>query len=244
MNEQGMKTLGLLGGMSWESTLVYYRLINQGVAERRGGLHSAPLRLHSFDFETVAARQRAGDWPGAAALLGDAALGLARAGAQGLLIATNTMHLVAEPVREACGLPLLHIGDATGRALASAGHRRVGLLGTRFTMEQDFLHRHLAGFGVEAVSPAADDRERVHSIIFDELCRGRLLDASRDAYLAVIERLARRGCDAVILGCTEIGLLLPPGTPAALPMFDTTVLHARSAVDWICGDPTSEERPR
>jgi len=230
-----MKTLGVLGGMSWESTLVYYRLINQGIARRFGGLHSAPLLLHSLDFEAVARLQRAGDWQGAATLLADAAQGLRRAGAQGLLIATNTMHLVADPVREACGLPLLHIGDATGAALAAAGHRTVGLLGTRFTMEQAFLQQHLRQrHGVQTLVPEADDRERVHRVIFDELCRGVISDASRQAYLQVIERLAARGCDAVVLGCTEIGLLLPADTVAPLPLFDTTVLHAEAAVQWIC----------
>ena len=231
-----MKTLGLLGGMSWESTLVYYRLLNQGVARRPGGLHSAPLLLHSMDFAQVAALQRAGDWDEAARRLGEAGRGLRQAGAQAL-IATNTMHLVAEPVRQAAGLPLLHIADATGAALRAAGHRRVGLLGTRFTMEQRFLRDHLLqGYGIDAVAPEAADRECVHQVIFDELCRGIVSPASRAAYLGVIDRLAERGCTAVALGCTEIGLLLPPDTPSAVPLFDTTVLHAEAALAWMCDE--------
>ena len=239
-----LRTLGILGGMSWESTLVYYRLINQAVARRLGGLHSAPLLMHSLDFESVARLQRADDWDSAARLLGDCARGRAGAGAQALLVATNTMHKVADPVREAGGLPLLHIGDACGRALAAAGRRRVGLLGTRFTMEQDFLHRHLQRFGVETVSPEADDRDTVHRVIFEELCRGVLRDESREAYLAAIRRLAERGCDAVILACTEIGLLLPPDAPSVLPMFDSTELHAHAAAAWVCGDPYPEDTDR
>lgn len=232
-----MKTLGILGGMSWESTLVYYRLLNQGVARRLGGLHSAPLILHSVDFAAIAALQRAGAWDEAARQLGLAGRSLKQAGAQALLIATNTMHLVAQPVSESAGLPLLHIADATGRALRAAGHARVGLLGTRFTMEQSFLRDHLQRqHGVEALVPDAADRDVVHHVIFDELCRGTVSDASRTAYLAVIERLAQRGCTAAVLGCTEIGLLLPPGTPAALPLFDTTVLHAEAALEWMCED--------
>jgi aspartate racemase len=237
-----MRTLGLLGGMSWESTLVYYRLLNQGVARHFGGLHSAPLLLHSVDFAPIAQRQQAGDWAGAAEVLGRAGRGLREAGAQALLIATNTMHLVAEPVREAAGLPLLHIADACIAALQAAGHRRVGLLGTRFTMEQPFLRDEYARHGIEALPPDAPDRELVHRVIFDELCRGIVSDTSREACLAVVERLAAQGCTAVLLGCTELGLLLPPGAPSALPMFDTTVLHAEAAVRWICGD--TKERTR
>jgi len=230
-----MKTLGILGGMSWESTAVYYRLLNQGVARRRGGLHSAPLLLHSIDFAPLAALQAAGRWDEAARQLGQAGHALKQAGAQALLIATNTMHRVAPAVHQAAGLPLLHIADATGAALRAAGHERVGLLGTRFTMEQDFLRGHLRRtHGIETLVPEADDRALVHAVIFDELCRGIVRDASRAAYLGVIERLAQRGCSAAALACTEIGLLLPPGTAAALPLFDTTLLHAEAALDWMC----------
>ncbi len=233
-----MKTLAVLGGMSWESTLVYYRLLNQGVARRCGGLHSAPLLIHSVDFATIEALQRVGDWAAAARRLGAAAHGLKAAGAQGLLIATNTMHLVADEVRDAAGLPLLHIGDAIGAALRAQGHTTVGLLGTRFTMEQDFLRRHLREHhGIDTLTPEPAERDTVHRVIYEELCRGVVTEASRDAYLAIIDRLARRGCAAVALACTEIGLLLPEGTPAALPLFDTTALHAAAAVNWMLNDP-------
>jgi len=232
-----MKTLAVLGGMSWESTLVYYRLLNQGVARRFGGLHSAPLLLHSVDFAGIEALQRAGDWAEAGRRLGAAAHRLKLAGAEGLLIATNTMHLVADQVREASGLPLLHIGDATGAALRAQGHATVGLLGTRFTMEQDFLRCHLQQHhGITTLTPEPAERDTVHRVIYEELCRGVVTDASRAAYLRIIERLAGRGCTAVALACTEIGLLLPEGTPAALPLFDTTALHAAAAVDWMLND--------
>lgn len=233
-----LRPLGILGGMSWESTLVYYRLINQGVAARRGGLHSAPLWLHSSDFETIAARQRAGDWDGAAAQLGAAGLALRQAGAQGLLIATNTMHRIAAPVQAAAGLPLLHIGDATAQVLNAAGQRRVALLGTAFTMEQPFLREHLAACGIETLVPDAATRAELHRIIFEELCRGILRDDARATYQRAIGALAAQGAQAALLACTEIGLLLPPGTPAALPLVDTTTVHAEAAVRWICGDDT------
>lgn len=229
------KTLGLLGGMSWESTAVYYRLINQGVAARGGGLHSAPLLLHSLDFAHVAAAQAAGDWPGLGAQLGEAAAGLVRAGAGAVLIATNTMHRVADAVQAAAGVPLLHIGDATGAALRAAGVRRAGLLGTRFTMEDaTVLRGHLAQHhGIDTLVPDAAARAEVHRVIYEELCRGRIEPASRRAYTGTIDALKRDGAEAVILGCTEIGLLIG-AADSALPVFDTTHLHAAMAVDWIC----------
>jgi aspartate racemase len=228
-----MKTLGILGGMSWESTLSYYRDINRGVAARRGGLHGAPLIVHSFDFERVAALQRAGDWAGAADLMANAALGLKAAGAEGLLIATNTMHKLAPEVQAAAGLPLLHIGDAVGAALATAGVARAGLLGTRFTMEQPFLREYLGEHhGVEVIVPGEADRAEVHRVIFDELCRGVLRDASRLAYFGIVERLAAAGAGAVVLGCTEIALLVDERA-LPLPGFDTARLHAEAAVEWI-----------
>lgn len=234
-----MKTLGILGGMSWESTLAYYRLLNQGVSRQLGGLHSASLRLASVDFEGIAAQQRAGDWAGAAAVLGGMAAQLRQAGAQGLLIASNTMHKVAAPIVEAGGLPLLHIGDATGRALRAAGHRRVGLLGTRFTMEERFLADHLADrHGVTTVTPGPAERDEVHRVIFEELCRGLTLPASRETFVRTMARLAEQGCEAIILGCTEIALLTPPDHPPEpdgwpVPLFDTTALHAHEAVQWM-----------
>jgi aspartate racemase len=240
-----MRTLGILGGMSWESTQVYYRLVNQGVAARLGGLHSAELRLASVDFAPIAAQQRAGEWDAAAARLGEVARQLRAAGAQGLLLATNTMHKVATPVREASGLPLLHIGDATGRALRAAGHRRVGLLGTRFTMEDNFLSAHLAEHhGVETVVPDAAERDDVHRIIYDELCRGSVRADSRVRYRQIMVGLAKRGCESIILGCTEITLLTPPDHPPEpdgwpVPLFDSTALHAHEAVQWMLEETTA-----
>lgn len=229
-----MNTLGLLGGMSWESTLVYYRLINHGVAARLGGLHSARLLLASVDFEEIAALQRHDHWAQAGELLGRQAAGLRQAGAQALVIASNTMHKVAPRVQEISGLPLLHIGDATGAALQAAGVRRTGLLGTRFSMEDPFLASHLQQrHGVATVVPGAEDRDEVHRIIFEELCRGRLLPASRGHLADCVARLAGSGCEAVILGCTELSLLLDPAAPGwPVPLFDTTMLHAQAAVAW------------
>ena len=229
-----MKCLGVLGGMSWESTLLYYRLLNQGVAARLGGLHSARLVLHSLDFAPLAALQAAGDWAGAAQLLGDAARGLRAAGADGLVLATNTMHKVAAEVEAASGLPLLHIADATGLALTAAGVRHIGLLGTRFTMDDDTIlqarlrQRH----GLQVQVPAEADRAEIHRVIYDELCRGVVRDESRGRYVAAIERLRQQGCHAVILGCTEITLLIDAAC-SPLPVFDSTALHAAAAVDWM-----------
>lgn len=224
-----MKTLGLIGGMSWESTVPYYRLINQRVRDALGGLHSAPLILHSLDFAEIAAAQRAGDWTAAAKPLIAAARALEAAGAEGMLICTNTMHKVADQVAAAVSIPLLHIGDATGQALRDAGHRQVGLLGTRFTMEDAFLRDYLRkSFALNISTPHAEDRATIHRIIFDELCQGRFVDASRVACLEIVARLADQGAEAVILGCTEIGLLLEDH-PAPVPLFDTTTLHAQAA---------------
>lgn len=229
------RTLGLLGGMSWESTAVYYRLINQGVAARGGGLHSAPLLVHSLDFASVAAAQAAGDWAGLGVILGQAAAGLVHAGAGAVMIGTNTMHKLAGPVQAAAGVPLLHIGDATGAALCAAGITRAGLLGTRFTMEDAAVLRgHLAEHhGIETLVPAAAARAEVHRVIYEELCRGRIEAASRRVYADVIDGLRADGAEAVILGCTEIGLLIS-AADSTLPVFDTTQLHAAMAVDWIC----------
>ena len=228
------RTLGLLGGMSWESTAVYYRLLNQGVALRLGGLHSAPLLMHSVDFARMATLQAAGDWDGAATLLAGAATGLARAGAGALVIATNTMHKVAARIEAESGLPLLHIADATGSALRRAGVERAALLGTRFTMEDPaiVIDRLARQHGVTAIVPEADDRSAMHRVIYEELCRGIVTDAARDTVVALIERQRLRGAQAVILGCTEIGMLIDE-TCSPLPVFDTTVLHAAAAVDWM-----------
>ncbi len=229
-----MKTLGLLGGMSWESTAVYYRLLNQGVAQRLGGLHSAQLLLHSVDFAPIAALQAKADWATAAQRLGEAACGLQRAGAQGLVLATNTMHKVAHAIEAACGLPLLHIADATGAALQAAGVQHASLLGTRFTMEDDGIVRGRLQLrsGLQISLPDGDDRALMHHVIYDELCRGLIRPESRAAVVALIDRQRLRGAQAVILGCTEIGLLIDT-TSSPLPVFDTTALHAAAAVNWM-----------
>lgn len=234
------RRLGMIGGMSWESTAVYYRLVNQLVARRRGGLHSAALLLHSVDFAPIAALQAAGDWDEAGRRLGDAGRALREAGCGALVLATNTMHKVSAQIESRAGLPLLHIADATGAALAAAGHRRIGLLGTRYTMEDGSIvtGRLAERFGLEVLVPEADDRETIHRVIFDELCRGRIEASSRTAYLAAIERLAARGAQAVVFGCTEIGLLLEP-SQSPLPAFDSTALHATAAVDWLLADTAS-----
>jgi aspartate racemase len=232
-----MKVLGVLGGMSWESTALYYRLINQGVAQRLGGLHSADLRLHSVDFAPVAALQAQGDWPAAARLLAGAAAGLKAAGAQGLVLATNTMHKVAAQVQADSGLPLLHIADATGAALRAAGVQRAALLGTRFTMEDASIVREPLAqrHGVQTAVPDAEGRALMHRVIYDELCRGVISNASRDAVVALIEAQRAAGAQAVILGCTEITLLIDASC-SPLPLFDTTALHACAAVDWMLDD--------
>lgn len=231
-----MKTLGILGGMSWESTQHLYALINRGVAAQLGGLHSARLVLHSVDFAPIAALQAAGDWAGAAQELGEAAAGLRRAGAEALLIATNTMHRVATEVEQAAGLPVLHIVDATAEALQAAGVKRAGLLATRFTMEQGFYRERMwVRHGIEVITPDEAGRAEVHRLIYEELCRGRFEPASRERLQAEVAALAARGAQAAILGCTELGLLLPAGSVAALPLFDSTDLQARAAVRWMLG---------
>lgn len=230
-----MKTIGLIGGMSWESTLVYYRLLNEGVRTRRGGLHSAPVLLHSLDFESVVRLQKAGRWDEAGALLGAAGAGLARAGADCVLICTNTMHLVSEPVARAAGVPLIDIIAETGRAIAAAGRRHPLLLATRYTMEHGFYARRMRdSAGIDVMVPGAEDRGLVHSIIFDELCQGVVREASRARLMAAIARGVAAGADSVILGCTEICLLLDPDA-LPVPGFDSTAIHARAALDFALG---------
>jgi amino-acid racemase len=231
-----MRTIGLLGGMSWESTAEYYRLINRGVAERLGGLHSARLVMHSVDFDEIATLQRAGNWSAAGALLGEAARGLELIGASAIVLATNTMHQVAADIERAIHVPLIHIVDSTGEALARHGVRRAGLLGTRYTMELPFWRERLRDrYAIDLMVPDESDRALIHRVIFDELCRGRIEAGSRAAYVAVTERLAAEGADAVVFGCTEIGLLLRPDD-VALPAFDTTALHASAAVAFSLAD--------
>jgi aspartate racemase len=230
-----MKTLGLIGGMSWESTLPYYRLINEQVRDRLGGLHSAKLVLYSVDFAEIEQLQQAGDWITAGARLADAARALAAAGAEALVLCTNTMHKVAPAIVAAVNLPLLHIADPTAAAIRAAGLTRVGLLGTRFTMEQDFYVERLRAHGLDVLLPDPEQREIVHRVIYDELCLGSIEATSRAAYRAIIADLAGRGAEAVILGCTEISLLIGPDD-SPLPLFDTTRLHAQAAAEFALAD--------
>lgn len=230
-----MKTLGLIGGMSWESTVPYYRLINQQVNRRLGGLHSGKIILYSVDFQQIEALQRSGDWQQAGALLADAAKALQRAGAEGLVLCTNTMHKVAAAIDAATALPLLHIADATAAVIRTAGLQRIGLLGTRFTMEQDFYKARLAQQGLDVLIPPQADRDLVHQVIYEELCLGQIRPESRLIYQRIITDLVAQGAEGVILGCTEIGLLVQP-EDAAVPLFDTTAIHARAAADWMLTD--------
>src|SRR5574343_971933 len=215
------RLLGLLGGMSWESTAHYYAYLSRGVRQARGGLHSAPLLLHSVDFAAIADMQQRGDWAAAAKVLCQAGQGLAAAGAGALLLCTNTMHKVAAPVAGMAGIPLLHIADPTIAALRGAGSSRVGLLGTRFTMEDDFYTSRLLAAGLTVCVPSAADRAEVHRIIFDELCLGQLQAASRQRLLGMIDTLRADGAQAVILGCTELAMLVGPAD-TDMPLFDTT----------------------
>lgn len=228
-----MKTIGLLGGMSWESTIPYYRLINAGVKQRLGGLHSAQILLHSVDFHEIEACQSRGDWQQAGEILARAAVGLQQAGAEGIVLCTNTMHKVAEAIETACDVPFLHIADATGRAISQLNMNNVALLGTRYTMEQDFYRGRLQDeFGISTLIPEQDVRLKINRIIFEELCLGEFSDASRDYYLSVIGELASQGAQGVIFGCTEIGLLVPAEL-SPLPVFDTAAIHAADAVEFM-----------
>lgn len=226
-----MKTIGLLGGMSWESTVPYYRTVNETVRERLGGLHSAKVVLVSVDFHDIEELQRTAQWDAAGAQLADAARALERAGAQLLVLCTNTMHKVATHIEAATRVPLLHIADPTADAIRKAGLRTVGLLGTRFTMEQPFYRERLSErHGLQVLVPPPDEQAIVHRVIYEELCVGRVEAASRDAYRRIMADLVARGAEGVILGCTEITLLVDAGD-ASVPLFDTTLLHARAAAE-------------
>ncbi|MDX8537617.1 aspartate/glutamate racemase family protein [Mesorhizobium abyssinicae] len=226
-----MKTLGLIGGMSWESTAIYYRLLNEIVRERLGGLHSAQLLLWSFDFAEIAERQHAGDWQGAGVLLAEAARKLEAGGAEGLVVCTNTMHRLADEVQAAVSIPLIHIADATAVAVRDAGVRRPALLATRFTMEQDFYKGRLAEkYGLQPIVPDQAGRDMVHRVIYDELCQGIVKPDSHAAYVEEVGRLQRdENIDGVIMGCTEITMLIGQAD-FDIPVFDTTRLHAEAAV--------------
>jgi aspartate racemase len=231
-----MKMIGLLGGMSWESTALYYRLMNEAVKIRLGGLHSARILLHSVDFHVIERLQHAGDWAGTADILSDAACGLKNAGAEFLVIATNTMHKVADDIKSRSGLPILHIADPTGKALTADGIGKVALLGTRFTMEQTFYRARLEdNFGLEVAVPNENARSAVHRIIYEELCKGVVTEESALVFRSVIEDLAGTGAEAVILGCTEITMIVNPAV-SSLPTYDTTALHANAAVGHALDD--------
>lgn len=226
-----MKTVGLIGGMSWESTVEYYRLINQGVKERLGGLHSARILMYSLDFEEIENQQREGRWDEAAGILIDAARRLQKGGADFILICTNTMHKVAPRVQAEVKLPLVHIADSTASEIIRQGLKKIGLLGTRFTMEQDFLKGILSSnYGLEVVIPDEKGRELIHDIIYKELCLGEIRESSRNKAVEVIEKLKLDGAEGIILGCTELPLLIRSGD-TDLTLFDTTFLHARQAVE-------------
>jgi aspartate racemase len=224
-----MKTIGLLGGMSWESTAEYYRLANELVRDQLGGLHSAKILMHSVDFAEIEAMQIEGRWDDAGAVLAEAAERLQGAGADLIVLCTNTMHKVAAPIEAAVSVPFVHLGDTTAEAVRAAGITKVGLLGTIFTMEQDFYVDRLKQHGLKVVLPGPEDRKRISEIIYDELCLGVVRDESRAFYLEAIERLQADGAEGVILGCTEIELLIDQ-SHVELPVFPTTALHVQAAV--------------
>ena len=226
-----MRTLGLLGGMSWESTLPYYRTVNERVREKLGGLHSAKLVLYSVDFAEIERLQQIGDWPSAGRVLADAAQALERAGAEALVLCTNTMHRVLDAIEPAIGIPVLHIADATARRIRASGLANVGLLATRFTMEQDFYRDRLQRNGLAVIVPDADERAEIHRIIYEELCLGVIREASAATFRKIMASLVARGAEGVILGCTEIGLLVG-ADDTTVPVFDTARIHAEDAVDW------------
>jgi aspartate racemase len=226
-----MRMIGMVGGLSWESTAEYYRLLNELVRDRLGGLHSARCVLTSVDFAEIEHLQAAGEWERAGQVLADAARGLSGAGAEVVLICSNTMHTVADAVQAAAGIPLLHIADSTARAVRVDGVETVGLLGTAYTMEGDFLRSRLAEQGLNVLVPGEADRKAVHRIIYDELCVGVVREESREIYREVIRRLVDDGANGIILGCTEIELLIG-AADSPVPLFPTTRLHAEAAVDW------------
>jgi aspartate racemase len=225
-----MKTIGLIGGMSWESTVPYYRLINEAIKQRLGGLHSARIVLYSVDFHEIEQLQRSGDWDTAGRVLADAARALESAGADFLVLCTNTMHKVAPAIEAAVQIPLLHVVDGTAADIRAAGFTRIGLLGTRFTMEQAFYTERLQQHGLQVLIPDRPDREIIHRVIYEELCLGKILDDSREAYRRIMAGLVAQGAQAIVLGCTEIAMLVEQGD-ATVPLFDTTRIHASKAAE-------------
>jgi len=235
MTVQKQRTLGIIGGMSWESTQSYYRLINEGIKAKLGNLHSADLLIHSVDFAPIGELQAQSKWEELGDVMVNSGERLQAAGAQGLLIATNTMHKVAEQVKAATNLPLIHIADATADAIKQQGLTKIALLGTQFTMTEDFYKQRLIDAGLQVLIPDTDARAEVHRIIYDELCQGQLLASSRQYYTQVINELAAQGAEGVILGCTEIGLLISQAD-SPIPVFDTTAIHAAAAVQFLLGN--------
>ena len=235
MTVQKQRTLGIIGGMSWESTQSYYRLINEGIKAKLGNLHSADLLIHSVDFAPIGELQAQSKWKELGDVMVNSGERLQAAGAQGLLIATNTMHKVAEQVKAATNLPLIHIADATADAIKQQGLTKIALLGTQFTMTEDFYKQRLIDASLQVLIPDTDARAEVHRIIYDELCQGQLLDSSRQYYTQVINELAAQGAEGVILGCTEIGLLISQAD-SPIPVFDTTAIHAAAAVQFLLGN--------
>ena len=230
-----MKTVGMIGGMSWESTLSYYKAINEGIKQQLGGLHSAKICLYSVDFDEIESRQRSGAWAETGVILGQAAQAVQAGGADFVLICTNTMHKVAPEIAQHISIPVLHIADATGEQLKTDGITQVGLLGTRFTMEQDFYKSRLIDqFGMEVLVPDELQREQIHRIIFDELCLGIIKASSKQVYLDIIADLYAKGAQAIILGCTEIALLVQQAD-TDIKLYDTTAIHAAKAVEWALG---------
>ncbi|MDO7085997.1 aspartate/glutamate racemase family protein [Pseudocolwellia sp. AS88] len=231
-----MKTIGMLGGMSWESTASYYKTINQGVKQKLGGLSSAQICLYSVNFEEIEKLQHAGQWDETALILSKAAQSVEAGGADFLIICTNTMHKVAEQIQRNISIPLLHIADATAAKLVKKGITKAGLLGTRFTMEQDFYKDRLTErFGIEVVVPSSNDQTIVHNVIYDELCRGVINSGSKELYLTIVKNLFEQGAQAVILGCTEIALLINQND-TSVPLYDTTEIHAEAAVNLALSD--------
>lgn len=227
-----MKTIGLLGGMSWESTVGYYRAINEGVKNSLGGLHSAKIILYSVDFDPIERLQHSGNWDGTAAILVEAALSIQSAGADFLLICTNTMHKVAPEIENAIKIPMLHIADATAEVLIDKSIKTVGLLGTKFTMEQEFYKgRLIQKYGLKVMVPNAEDRKIVHNIIYQELCLGQIIEKSKLEYVRIVKQLSNQGAEAVILGCTEIGMLVDQ-SDTDVKLIDTTAIHAAKAVEY------------
>jgi aspartate racemase len=229
-----MKTLGMIGGISWESTAHYYQRINQLVAQQLGGLHSAQLLMYSVEFDAVQKLQHADDWATLDTLFTGIARRLEKAGAEGLIICANTMHILAEEIAEAVSIPLIHIAEATAEAALGAEVKSVALLGTRFTMEKDFYRKGLEAHGLRVLVPEQEEREELHRIIYEELCLGVIDPGSKESFYKVVDRLAQAGAGAAVLGCTEFSLLHDPAR-SPVPLLDTTELHARAAVDWMLG---------